>query len=182
MPRMTELMTGAWRALKRVPRVLWLIAAAAVLLPVALVEITGALGGLLAGHGPVLVGPVAALGVASRWLGATGVRRGAWPADVATQLGDYRQVRAVLVLAAVLTAGALAMCWTLWRSMRLERLREHYRARGARWAESRELASLQVKGPEPGRVILGIRERRLLAAENNASTLIIAPSQAGKTS
>lgn len=172
---------GALAVLRRAPLGLWFSFVAMVAAPVLLVELTGVLGGLMTGRGPVVVDPISAYGVFAHWLGDTGVRRGAWPSDVAPQLGRHRQLRAVLLLSLVLAAGVAVMVWSLWRSMRVERLREVYRERGARWANERELKSLQVRGATPGRLILGTRDGKLLAAEDNASTLIIAPSQAGKT-
>ena len=86
------------------------------------------------------------------------------------------------MLALVLVAAAAAGCAAMWRSTRVERLRELYKERGARWAKDRELARLHVKRATPGRVTLGQRGSQLLASEANASTLIVAPAQAGKTS
>jgi type IV secretion system protein VirD4 len=56
------------------------------------------------------------------------------------------------------------------------------RAPSARWARRQELRRLVVGAPEPGRVVLGRMGRSLLAAEQRQSVLVVAPSQAHKTS
>ncbi|GAC1317792.1 MAG: type IV secretory system conjugative DNA transfer family protein [Acidimicrobiales bacterium] len=50
------------------------------------------------------------------------------------------------------------------------------------WARSTDLAPLRVRGPSPGRLTLGRSGRRLLAAEERASLIVLGPSQSGKTS
>jgi len=50
------------------------------------------------------------------------------------------------------------------------------RVQGARWASKRDLRSLHVTGPQPGRLILGRHGRQLLAAEDRGSVLVIGPS------
>jgi type IV secretion system protein VirD4 len=74
---------------------------------------------------------------------------------------------AVLVLAAALLIS------------RSERVR---RDRGARFATRAELRELRVRGPQPGRVVLGVHHRALIAAEKRVSVLVVGPSQSGKTS
>ena len=54
-------------------------------------------------------------------------------------------------------------------------------ARTARWARSRDLRSLFVRRHEPGRLILGRAEGRLVAAESRQSAIVIGPTQTGKT-
>lgn len=65
-------------------------------------------------------------------------------------------------------------------SMRL-RNRGAGSARTARWARSRDLRSLLVRRPEPGRLILGRAEGRLVAAESRQSAIVVGPTQTGKT-
>jgi type IV secretion system protein VirD4 len=180
--RVTAAAGQAARGTASVPTVIWGTAAAIILAALTAVELTGAIAGALHSHHPALVSPTGAARVLMNWLGDTGVRRGAWPASVAPDLGRYRQVRAALILALALLGLLAAGCFAMWRSRRVERLRDVYKARGARWASGRELKRLHVKGPAAGRVILGSRDGQLIAAEANASTLIVAPSQAGKTS
>ncbi|MGD9734731.1 MAG: type IV secretory system conjugative DNA transfer family protein [Solirubrobacterales bacterium] len=52
---------------------------------------------------------------------------------------------------------------------------------GARWARARDLRSLIVPRAQPGRLTLGRLGRRMVATEPRASTLVIGPSQSGKT-
>lgn len=59
------------------------------------------------------------------------------------------------------------------------RLREGGRQKqvqGARWAGKRDLRPLHVKAPQPGRLILGRQGRRLVAAGDRASVVVIGPS------
>ena len=49
-------------------------------------------------------------------------------------------------------------------------------AEGARWARRGDLGELRVGGPQAGRLILGRQGRRLLAAEERASVLVVGPS------
>jgi type IV secretion system protein VirD4 len=50
------------------------------------------------------------------------------------------------------------------------------RVQGARWASSRDLRALHVRGAEQGRLILGRQGRRLVAAEGRASVVVVGPS------
>jgi type IV secretion system protein VirD4 len=79
---------------------------------------------------------------------------------------------AALMPAAVLGAIALAL-FVVDR-----RLHEGGGARieAARWARRRDLRDLYVSGPQRGRLILGRHGRRLLAAEERASVLVVGPS------
>lgn len=51
----------------------------------------------------------------------------------------------------------------------------------ASWASTLGLRSLLVRRPRPGRITLGRRGRRLVAAERGQSVLVVAPTQTGKT-
>ena len=55
------------------------------------------------------------------------------------------------------------------------------RARAARFASRGDLSALRVRGPEAGRLTLGVHHRRLIACEPRASVLVVGPSQSGKT-
>ena len=172
------------RALGRKTRALpswsWVALAAVALLPVLWINLTGALAGVLSDGRPVLVGPVAAWQTIASIL-SDGIGRWAWSDEVQQGLGRWKQVRGSAWIAGLVTVALTGYLWVLSRSMKVERLRTVYRERGARWAIARELKRLEVRGATPGRVILGTRDGKLLASEINASTLIIAPSQAGKT-
>lgn len=52
---------------------------------------------------------------------------------------------------------------------------------GARWARRRDLKSLAVTEPQPGRVTLGRAHGRLIAAEPRQSAIVVAPTQSLKT-
>ena len=50
------------------------------------------------------------------------------------------------------------------------------RVQGARWASKRDLRALHVSSAQPGRLILGRQGRRLIAAEDRASVVVVGPS------
>jgi type IV secretion system protein VirD4 len=81
---------------------------------------------------------------------------------------------AVLLLAAALGTVALGI------QLLDRRLREgpggERRVQGAHWASRRDLRELRVDGPRRGRVTLGHHGRRLVAAEERASVLIVGPT------
>ncbi len=54
-------------------------------------------------------------------------------------------------------------------------------ARAAYWARARDLRTLFVRRHEPGRLILGRADGRLVAAESRQSAIIVGPTQTGKT-
>lgn len=60
--------------------------------------------------------------------------------------------------------------------------RRRTRDRSTSWATARDVAVLAVAGPVGDRVALGRLDRTLLAAEPRRSVLLVAPTQAGKTS
>jgi len=144
-----------------------------------LVAISGALGAVLAGHAPVLVGFSEAADVLARLPRHLDDPAAAWPAAVRDELPGRNEMLAALVITlAVLMAIAGALLWVLHRLIGgADRRRGH----AARWASARELARLRVKGPQRGRVILGRHGRSLLASEPRTSALVIGPAQSGKT-
>lgn len=80
-----------------------------------------------------------------------------------------------LIAAALLGAIALAV-HLLDRYIREGGGARQRKVQGARWAGKRDLRSLHVEGRQPGRLILGRQGRRLLAAEDRASVLVVGPS------
>jgi type IV secretion system protein VirD4 len=52
----------------------------------------------------------------------------------------------------------------------------------ARWARRRDLKSLRIREPVPGRLSLGVVDGRLVAAEPRQSVIVVGPVQTGKTS
>jgi type IV secretion system protein VirD4 len=75
--------------------------------------------------------------------------------------------------------GAAALSLAIPAILLFTRRRRHRDA--ARWAAGRELRRLRVHRPERGRLTLGRRGPRLLAAEAGQSVLVVAPTQSGKT-
>ncbi len=51
----------------------------------------------------------------------------------------------------------------------------------ARWARARDLRSLRIREPQPGRLTLGLVDGKLVAAEPRQSVIVIGPVQTGKT-
>jgi type IV secretion system protein VirD4 len=100
--------------------------------------------------------------------------RAAWQADVQDRLpGAVAMYACVLVVfaVAVFLAAAGVRKWVA-------------RDRGpavAKWANNRQLRSLLARDPQPSRVTLGRRGRLLVCCEPLHSTLVIAPTQTGKT-
>jgi type IV secretion system protein VirD4 len=144
--------------------------------PVCVVWLTGVLAGVLAGGRPVQTSLTGIIRVLARLPSHLSQPELAWPASTRGRLPQTLVqislgVSAVVVLA--LLAGALvALAW-------LAHGGAHGRA--ARFAGRGELGELWVRRPEPGRVTLGVHHRKLIAAEERASILLVGPSQAGKT-
>jgi len=105
----------------------------------------------------------------------------AWPTAAREGLPGPFAIYTVLAVELLLAGCIVAAVWQrvlLWRAGARQRTRD----RSFRWARRDHLRPLLVDGPERGRLLLGrIGRRRLVAAEPRASTLIVAPTQAGKT-
>jgi type IV secretion system protein VirD4 len=80
-----------------------------------------------------------------------------------------------LIAATVLGVVALGV-HLLDRHIREGGAAKRRKVQGARWASQRDLRPLHVKAPQPGRLILGRQGRRLVAAEDRASVIIVGPS------
>jgi type IV secretion system protein VirD4 len=105
----------------------------------------------------------------------------AWPARNRTGLaGAVPFYITAAVLLGLMAAAAVWVLtgWQAWRAGHGCRLRDRSRS----WATTRQVNSLFVRTPTPGRVLLGRLGRRLVAAEARRSVLVVAPTQAGKTS
>jgi type IV secretion system protein VirD4 len=104
----------------------------------------------------------------------------AWPPAVAGSLPGpwlywFAQAVVIIFLAGVAFAG--------WRLLRPVRARDGLGVeRSARFAKRRDFRRLAVKGPVPGRIILGRSGGTLVAAEERTGVCIVGPSQSGKTS
>lgn len=94
------------------------------------------------------------------------------PAPVAHTLAGPSWHLLVLFGLITLTGGAIL---TLAR-------RAPGRSRAARFARAKDLRALRVRRSTPGRIIIGVHERALIATEPRASVLVVGPSEAGKTS
>lgn len=53
--------------------------------------------------------------------------------------------------------------------------------KGTQWAKKGDMKSLIVRGPEPGRLILGTVNGSLVATEQRHSVIVLGPTQSGKT-
>lgn len=143
------------------------------------VWLAGAVGGLLSGSGPVVLGLGEASGVLARLPRHLADPAGAWPASARDQLPGRTGMTAALIVSAAIMVAAAAVIVALVQ--RVRRGGRPKRRRGARWAARGDLRALRVRKPERGRVILGRHEGTLVAAEPRASVMVVAPAQAGKT-
>jgi type IV secretion system protein VirD4 len=80
-----------------------------------------------------------------------------------------------LIVAATLGAVVLAV-HLLDRHIREGGGARQRKVQGARWASKRDLRPLRVAAPQPGRLILGRQGKRLVAAEDRASVVVVGPS------
>ena len=105
--------------------------------------------------------------------------RAAWPAEARASLPGPMGMYAGLVVAGALLSAGLA------GALAIRRRTKHGRRRPtphtASWAKHGDLAPLRVARATPGRLTLGRHGRGLIAAETGQSTLVIAPTQTGKT-
>ncbi len=88
-----------------------------------------------------------------------------------------RSAAAYLVLPGVLLIASAGRIGS-----RLRRARSGERDAPAAWGGPRAAGALLVRGPERGRLALGLCGRRMLAAESQHSVLVVGPTQSGKTS
>lgn len=145
--------------------------------PVCVVWLTGLLAGVLAGGRPVQLGLADAARVLTRLPSHFSQPKLAWPASVRPHLPGTFMLQGSLGVSAALVLGLLAgvlivLAWFTRRGAP---------RRAARFAGRGELTELRVCQPQPGRVTLGLHHRKLIAAEQRASVLVVGPSQAGKT-
>lgn len=162
-------------------RQLYLALAAIVVAVLAAIWLTGALAGLLFGGGSATPDVGQLLATALQLPSHLGDPRAAWP----------RVMRGALPGAAgfYLSAG-IVMSFGIVATILLSRASSgalklggrDERPPAARWASRRDLMPLHVKGPQPGRLILGRHGRSLLAAEERQSVIVFAPTQTHKTS
>lgn len=155
--------------------------AAAATFAIVTVEVAGTLGGLIAGGDPVLIGPAAAIATAWSIVSELStVSRGDWPAHVREGLPAREQLRPLVLLGAALGAAVLFGVLAFTRTVRSEQRGRQDRA-AAKMAGRRDLRKLFVWRPGGDRVVLGRFGGRLVAAEDKASVLVVAPPQTHKT-
>ncbi len=99
----------------------------------------------------------------------------AWPAAARSLIPAAAWFYATMTLLLVPAAATGGM---IIRSRAARRARQ---PRSARWARPQDLSPLRVRGPEPGRLSLGVAHGKLLAAEPRQSVIVIGPVQTGKT-
>jgi type IV secretion system protein VirD4 len=136
-----------------------------------LVELSGALGGFVSGHGWPFTPLDAMPDALSRLPGRLDDPKTAFPPDLRGRLPSA--VVWYLALIALL-AGATAI------SMRVAARLQPARAFGAGWARRRDLRRLRSPATR-GRIVLGQMGRSTIATETQQSLLVVAPTQSGKT-
>jgi type IV secretion system protein VirD4 len=104
----------------------------------------------------------------------------AWPRRLRAGMAPPAGFYATLALVLASLGGIGGGVWALLGGRAGPRER-HGEAPSANWAGRRDLRPLVVRGPEPGRVILGRVGRRLVGAEERQSVIVVAPAQSGKT-
>ena len=118
---------------------------------------------------------VDALQALTRWPHHLESPRDAWPPSARNQLPG---AVAIYASVAVVMSGVGVLAWCVGV---VGALRGLDRPRGAQWATTRQLRRLLVRRPAPRRVTLGRRGLRLVCCEALHSTLVIGPTQTGKT-
>ncbi len=137
----------------------------------------GQLAALAFGDGALSTGLGEMPGVLARVPGAWSDPAAAWPAPDRGRLpgpvGFYATAGVVVAAVASVGFGAATLAG--------RRPGAPPKEAGARWAQARDLRALVVREPQPGRLTVGRLGRRLVATEPRASTIVVGPSQSGKT-
>jgi type IV secretion system protein VirD4 len=139
----------------------------------------GQIAAIVFGTGPLSAGLVEMPGVLARLPATLSDPAAAWPGTDRGRMPGPFDFYAVTGAVLALLAGAGLVVTRLSRQIPLTRRRQA--TAGARWGGASDLRALIVRRPEPGRLSLGRLGRRLVATEARASTLVIGPSQSGKT-
>ena len=105
----------------------------------------------------------------------------AWPPSARGQVPGAVAVYIVLVLLLVALGFAAALGLRCLARIR-QRNRRAERDRSDVWARPEQVRNLLLNQPAPNRVVLGRLNGRTVAAEARRSVLVVAPTQAGKTS
>jgi type IV secretion system protein VirD4 len=149
------------------------------LVPVAITALTTAIAGLLSDGQTINLGVDGTLRVLSRLPDHLANPRLAWPVAVRNELPRTLALQGELVLSTLLVLTAVTAVLVLV-ARRLYRVGGG-RDRGARWASRADLADLRTARPQAGRITLGARDGKLIAAEPRASVLGVGPAQSGKS-
>jgi type IV secretion system protein VirD4 len=147
--------------------------------PFAITALTTAIAGLLSDGRAIDLGVDGTLHVLSRLPAHLANPRLAWPVHVRKQLPGTLALEGELVLSTLLVLAAVAAVLVLV-ARHLDR-RSGGRDRAARWASRGELADLRTVRPQVGRITLGARDGKLIAAEPRVSVLGVGPAQSGKS-
>jgi type IV secretion system protein VirD4 len=160
---------------------LGLVLAGAVVVLALIVWGVGQLAGIAFGSGAPATGFSEMPGVLARLPERLSDPANAWPAaDRARLPGPVGFYGALTLAVATLSGLALAGISLVRRVGGPDVLRRRP-PEGARWARARDLRALIVTRSQPGRLTLGRLGRRLVAGEPRASTIVVGPSQSGKT-
>lgn len=158
--------------------------AAGVALALAAVWLTGAASAAIFGPGWTPTPAAELPTIAARLAAHPGVPAAAWPAGLRRGIPDAAAFYVTGAMVCAVLAGAVAIAWRAAVELGIGdplggRRRE--RAPSSRWASTRDLRALRVAEPVPGRLTIGRVGRRLIAAEERASVITIAPTGAHKT-
>ncbi|MEZ4588702.1 MAG: type IV secretory system conjugative DNA transfer family protein [Gemmatimonadales bacterium] len=145
--------------------------------------LTGAIAGMIFGSGWTTLRAGELVATAVRLPSHLDDPRLAWPPRMREALPGVIGLYAALALALGATGGLALLAHRLHGAIGRDGLlpgRTH-RPASAHWASGRDLRALRVDGPRKGRLILGRHGRRLIAAEERQSVIVLAPAQSGKT-
>lgn len=160
------------------------VIAAGITLLLAAVWLTGVASSAIFGPGPATVPAGELPTIAAHLVAHPGTPAAAWPLAVRRAIPDPAAFYVTGAMVCALLAGAVAIAW--WAAVELglgDSLggQRRERAPSSRWASPRDLRALRVAEPVPGRLTIGRVGRRLLAAEERASVIAIAPTGGHKT-
>jgi type IV secretion system protein VirD4 len=108
----------------------------------------------------------------------------AWPPDLRRAIPDPAAFYVTGAMVCAVLAGMVAIGLRAAAELGLVEAiggKRRERAPSSSWASVRDLRALRISGPVPGRLTIGRVGRRLLAAEERASVIAIAPTGGHKT-
>ena len=104
----------------------------------------------------------------------------AWPTTTRAAIPGAPAVYLVLMLLLVLLGCGASWALARWQQLQ-QRRRRLERDRSLAWGQPAQVPHLLTDGRDPHRVVLGALAGRTVAAERRRSVLVVAPTQAGKT-